>query len=146
MTRPIVALMAGLVIAACSDSSSPNTTNIAGTWTLSATGLTGGGLTCTLTGAVRFVQNGQALSGDLPGDGVITQCTGNGGGAMAQSAGTNLVTGSVNGHGVTFGLDAQSVVATGSVTGTGMMSGSDMTVSYPADGIDVTGAWTATEN
>jgi hypothetical protein len=146
MNRFVAGLLIGLAIAACSDSNAPNTANIAGTWTLSATGLTGGGLTCTLSGTVQFTQNGQVLSGNLPGDGVITHCVGNGGTTDASSSGTDDVTGSVNGNGVTFGLDANAVVATGSVTGTGMMSGSSMTVSYPIDGIDVTGAWTATEN
>jgi hypothetical protein len=112
---------------------------------LTASGLTGGGLTCSLSGTVQFIQNGQVLSGNLPGDGVVTQCVGNGGNPVAQSAGSDLITGSVNGQNVTFGLAANAVVGTGSVTGTGMMSGSNLTVSYPALGIDVNGAWSATE-
>jgi hypothetical protein len=146
MTRSIAVVLASLAIAACSDSSGPRPASVGGTWTLTATGLVGGGLTCTLSGTVQFLQNGQVLSGNLPGNGVITSCTGNGGNVHTQSAGTDLVTGSVNGNAVTFGLAANAVVATGSVTASGVMSGNDMTVSYPASGIDVTGAWSATEN
>jgi hypothetical protein len=142
---PIV--LAGiLVLAACSSTGPSNSTNIAGTWTLTSTDLMGGGNSCTLTGQLQITQSGHSLGGNLPGNGIIVNCVSNDGNSMAQSAGTNLVSGNIDLTAVTLNLAQGSVQATGTVTGNGTMAGPSISANYPASEINVTGSWTATKN
>ena len=140
MPRPIVVVLIAVGIAACGSSTGPNTSNVAGTWTMTANGMTGGGNTCAVSATVQFLQSGMVLSGNLPGSGIVVTCTGSEN-VVDTIAGTDEVTGSVNGHGITYGLAANTIVATGTVTSGSAMSGSSMTLSIPAQSIDVTGQW-----
>jgi hypothetical protein len=146
MKRYSTLLAAAAVLAGCSTSGPSNSTNIAGTWTLTSTNLTGGGNSCSLTGQMQITQSGNSLGGNLPGNGVQVNCTNYSGSSMAQSAGTNLVSGSISLTVVALDLDNGSVQAAGTVTGTGAMSGPTISVNYPASQINVTGSWSATKN
>jgi hypothetical protein len=137
--RCIIAVLAAVSIAACSSGTAP-TANVAGTWTLTGNTLTGAGTTCGVSATVQFVQNGSVLSGSLPGSGIVVNCTGSEV-VVDTIVGTDVVTGSVNGANIVLQLASNTVVATGTVTGGNAMSGSMMTLSIPARGIDVTGAW-----
>jgi ABC-type uncharacterized transport system auxiliary subunit len=140
-------ILLAAALAGCSSSTSPNPTNIAGTWTLVTTNMFGGGNTCVLTGQVQITQNGHNLGGNLPGNGVIVNCNNGEGSSMAQSAGTNLVSGTINGKAVSFNLANGAVIASGMFTAVGTMSGNSIAVSYPASDIAVSGGtWTATLN
>lgn len=138
MMRHVVAVLAALSLAGCSNSTSPN--DLAGTWDITSTTLTGTGGNCTLTGQIQFTQSGTMLGGNLPGSGVVVTCSAT---SSGQAAGNDLVFGHVSGTGVLFNLASGFVVATGNITGTGAMNGS-MIVWYPASQINVSGTWTAT--
>ena len=140
MKRSVVAVVVAAALASCTSSTSP--TDLAGTWTLTSTNLTGSGGNCTLTGLVQFTQNGTTLGGNLPESGVVVTCSAT---SSGQAAGTDLIFGTVKGTGVSFNLASGFVVATGNVTGTGAMTGS-MVVWYPASQINLTGTWTAALN
>jgi hypothetical protein len=140
MMRHVVAVVAAFALAGCSNSTAP--TDLAGTWTLTSTNLTGAGGNCTLTGQVQFTQSGTTLGGNLPNSGVVVTCSAT---SSAQATGNDLIFGHVSGTGVLFNLATGFVVATGNITGAGAMTGS-MVVWYPASQINVTGTWTATLN
>lgn len=147
MKRGIIMLVAGaavVAVAACSSSTSPNSVNIAGTWTLSSTDLSGGGASCSLLGDVQFSQSGHSLGGNLPDSGVKVSCLITGGNSSSSRAGTSLVSGSINNSDVSFNLASGFVVANGTVTGSGAMSGSSITVTDANNSIDVSGTWSAT--
>ncbi len=138
-----ILLVVAAALGGCSSSTSPS--DIAGTWSLNATNLTGAGGTCTLNGTVQFTQNGTNLGGNLPGGGVMVNCTSTTGTSTAVSTGNDVIMGFVNGNGVSFNLDTGSVIASGNVTGGNTMSGSTIVVWYPHSSINVTGSsWTAT--
>jgi hypothetical protein len=146
MKRGIIMLVAAgaVAVVGCSSSTSPNSVNIAGTWSLSSSDLTGSGASCSLLGDVQFSQSGNSLGGNLPDSGVKVSCLIGGGNASSTRAGTSLVSGTINNSAVSFNLASGFVVARGTVTGTGTMSGSSITVVDAINSINVSGTWSAT--
>jgi hypothetical protein len=133
-------------VAACGSSSvGPTNGPLTGTWTLSAPGLTMAGATCSFSGTMSITQNGGSLRGDLPSPGITTVCVGGASKDSVTDAGTGLASGTVSGSMVTLSLDNNNAVqASGTVSGN-MMSGSTMTINYPPNIVNATGAWTATK-
>jgi len=145
MRHIVVGLFVAIpVVAACNDNVGPPQFGGTTTWALHADSLTGGGLTCVLAGTVVFVQNTATLTGNLPGNGVVTNCSGNGGNVMGQSSGTNDVNGTLNGALISFNLDSGAIIASGTVyIASDSMAGDSMTVSYASGPINVKGSWYA---
>jgi len=147
MRHIVIALFVALPVLAACDNSSPAGPSGTSTWALHADSLTGAGLTCVLSGTVQFNQNNTTLTGNLPGNGVVTECTGPGGPFIAQSAGSGLVNGTLNSAQISFNLDSGAIVASGTVfIAVDSMKGTAMTVTYANPAIHVTGSWFATKS
>ena len=112
-------LICAAVLAGCSgDSTGPSQTNVAGVWTLSASNMSGQGVSCNLGNtSVTLTQSGSTFSGSY-GPGTIT-CFAGGQSASVQAQGT-IVNGVISGTGVQFDLDTQDLHHTGNVNGNSM--------------------------
>ncbi len=108
------------VAAACGgdDSTGPSQANVAGSWTLSASNVSGQGVSCNLSPTAMIInQSGTTFSGSY-GPGTVT-CLAGGESASASVQGT-VVNGTVNGNSVTFDLDTQDTRFTGTMSGNSM--------------------------
>jgi hypothetical protein len=113
-------VLLALALTACGgdDATGPSNANLAGAWTLSATNMSGSGVSCGLSAAALTIgQSGTTFSGSY-GPGTLTCVAG------SQSIGATIqgtiVNGTVDGNAVTFDLDTQDFHHTGSVSGTSM--------------------------
>ena len=102
-----------VLLAACSDSTGPKEENVSGAWSYNATNLSGGGLSCSITGVTMTVsQSGTTFSGTYsPG---TLSC-----GSLGSTnfTGGTVVTGKVTGSGVSFNFDTQDWMHNGLISG-----------------------------
>jgi hypothetical protein len=108
------------VAAACGgdDSTGPSQANVAGTWTLSASNMSGQGVSCNLGNtSVTLTQSGTTFSGSY-GPATIT-CFAGGQSSSVLAQGV-IVNGAINGTAVQFDLDTQDLHHTGTVNGNSM--------------------------
>jgi hypothetical protein len=117
-TSALVAAVLALAACGGSDSTGPSDANVAGAWTLSASNMSGQGVSCTLSGSnLSITQSGTTFSGSY-GPGTLTCVAG------TQSVGSTVqgtvVNGTVDGNAVAFDLDTQDFHHTGSVSGSSM--------------------------
>jgi len=108
-------------LAGCaSDSTGPKVPDVSGTWTLSLTNMSGGGISCSSASGTTMMlsQSGTTFSGTYSGGTVI--CIG-GGSSVTGDVGTGvIVNGAVNGDTVSFQIDGPDVPATGTISGDSM--------------------------
>lgn len=123
MRRTIYMLVCLMLIATgCgSDSTGPEAARLTGSWSYNATGITGGGLSCSMTGlTLLLTHSGSSLSGTTAGGRMDCQA-----GTIVESfivgAGT-ITNGSINGNVVTFSMGT-----TGAFRNTGTLSGNAIT-------------------
>jgi hypothetical protein len=115
---PLIA--AALLASACGggDSAGPSDANLAGSWTLSASNVSGQGVSCGLGNTpVTISQSGGTFTGTY-GPGTIT-CVAGGQSSSGTTQGT-IVNGTVDVNAVQFDLDTQDFHHTGTVSGNSM--------------------------
>jgi hypothetical protein len=118
--RVFLLLILAIVADACGgdDSTGPSQANVGGAWTLSATNLSGQGVSCNLGNTpVTLSQSGSTFTGSY-GPGTIT-CIAGGQSASVGTQGT-IVNGVVSGNGVQFDLDTQDFHHIGTISGNSM--------------------------
>ena len=106
--------------AACGgdDTTGPSEANVSGNWTLSATNVSGQGVSCNLSPtAMSINQSGITFTGNY-GPGIVT-CVAGSESVSAPVQGT-IVNGTVNGNSVQFDLDTQDTRLTGTMSGNSM--------------------------
>lgn len=113
-----VIALAALIGCGGGDPAGPSNANVAGTWTLTMSNLSGEGVSCNLGSTpLTITQSGTTFSGSY-GPGAFT-CS-----AGSQSSGVQVhgtvVNGTIDGNAVTFDMDTQDFHQTGSVAGTSM--------------------------
>jgi hypothetical protein len=116
-----IATSLAVLITACGDDdpSGPTIPNVAGSWTYSATNITGGGVTCSFTNVpMTLAQTGTTFTGAYAGG--LLACAGPGGSFSEQVAGGSVATGTINGNAVTFDLDNSDWHNTGTISGATM--------------------------
>src|SRR5205809_154278 len=114
----LVCVLTGVLAACGGDSTGPSQANVAGAWMLSATNVSGQGLSCNLgPPPTTLNQSGTTFTGSY-GPGTIT-CLAGGQSGSDQVQGT-VVNGTINGNSVQFDLDTQDAHLTGSVNGNSM--------------------------
>ncbi len=100
------------------DSTGPSNANLAGSWTLSASNVSGQGVSCGLANTpVTISQSGGTFTGTY-GPGTVT-CVAGGQSSSATIQGT-IVNGTVDVNAVQFDLDTQDFHHTGTVSGNSM--------------------------
>ncbi|MGE0353182.1 MAG: hypothetical protein AB7Q69_08075 [Gemmatimonadales bacterium] len=140
-------LAAGVfVFAGCGgDGAGPNpTVNVAGTWDLSISSLSGAGISCTLTGMVVVItQAGTTFSGSYNGG--TMQCYGPGGSTGGPIGSGTVVNGKLSGSEVQFDLDTQDIHQTGSIGGNSMSGTTTwrLDLGAPTGVIVLSGNWSA---
>jgi hypothetical protein len=121
MRRWLGLLVVALAAGGCSGDgpTGSNTTSVAGTWTYSVTNLSGGGLSCNISGVLlTLTQNGSNFQGTYTGG--TLSCAGLGSSGFT---GGSVVSGTVAGNAVTFNFDDADYHHTGTAT-SGSMTGS----------------------
>lgn len=141
-----VAMALAAFLAACGDDpSEPSIRNVAGSWTYAATGLTGGGITCSFRNVpMTLAQNGTTFSGAYAGG--LFSCSGPGGSISEQVAGGAVASGTIDGNSVQFDIDNADWRNTGTISGSSM---SGTVVVRATDGtttFTLTGDFTATRD
>ncbi|MGH7510253.1 MAG: hypothetical protein ACREMZ_12400 [Gemmatimonadales bacterium] len=139
-----VLLLFALAAAGCGDDSTgPSEANLAGAWTLSATNVSGQGVSCNLSPTpVTISQSGTTFTGTY-GPGTVTCVSGTE--SVSFSVQGSVVNGSVSGNAVQFDLDTQDVHHTGSLSGNSMSGTVRWTIDFGGDiGIvTLNGNWAA---
>jgi hypothetical protein len=133
------------VAAACGgdDSTGPSQANVTGNWILSATNVSGQGVSCNLNPtAMSINQSGTTFSGNY-GPGVVT-CLAGTESASSPVQGT-VVNGSVNGNSVQFDLDTQDTRLTGAISGNSMSGTVHWVIDFGGDigVVTLNGNWAA---
>jgi hypothetical protein len=118
--RVLLVSCLAIVGAACGgdDSTGPSQTSVGGSWMLSASNMSGQGVSCNLLNTpVSLSQSGTTFTGTY-GPGTLS-CQA---GGQPVSVGTqgSIVNGSINGNSVTFDLDTQDLHHTGTISGNSM--------------------------
>jgi hypothetical protein len=105
--------------AACGDDSTgPSTINLAGSWTLTVSNMSGQGVSCNLLNTpVTISQTGTTFTGTY-GPGTLS-CQA-GGQPVSESTHGSIVSGTINGNSVQFDLDTPDLHHTGTVSGNSM--------------------------
>jgi hypothetical protein len=139
----ISALAAGAGACGGDDSTGPSHANVAGTWSLSASNMSGQGVSCNLgSTSVTLTQSGTTFSGSY-GPGTIT-CFAGSQSASVQAQGT-IVNGVISDTGVQFDLDTQDLHHTGNVSGNSMSGTARWTFDLGGDVgvVTLNGNWSA---
>ena len=123
VTKMIVACVSVIAIAACGSSDSttgpagPTNANVAGSWNYSATNLTGGGVSCSVSGTVMtFTQAGATFSGTYSGGTLICGAPGVPNQTAPIGSGT-IASGTVSINNVSFNFDTSDWQNTGAISG-----------------------------
>ena len=109
-----------MVAGACGgdDSTGPSRANVAGSWTLSASNVSGQGVSCNLSNTpMTLTQSGDTFTGSY-GPGSLTCFAG--GESFSGGANGTIVNGVVEGNSVQFDLNTQDLHQTGTVSGNSM--------------------------
>src|SRR4051794_12957750 len=117
--RALVLFILTIAAGACGgDSTGPSQANLAGSWTLIASNMSGQGVSCNLLNTpLSLTQSGTTFTGTY-GPGTLS-CQA---GGQPASTGVNgsVVNGTINGNSVQFDLDTQDLHHTGSINGNSM--------------------------
>jgi hypothetical protein len=121
-----------LLLAGCGgDSTGPSDANVAGTWTLSASNMSGQGVSCNLGNTpLTISQSGGTFTGSY-GPGTLT-CVAGTESASVPVHGT-VVNGTVNLSAVQFDLDTQDLHHTGTVSGNSMSGTAQWSFDFGGD-------------
>jgi len=142
------ALAVSLLLAGCGgDNTSPSgNVNVSGTWLLSLSNFSGGGLSCSGSGVqLGLSQSSTVFTGTHVG-GTLT-CLANGQTVSGQLAQGTILNGTVAGSTINFDVDTPDSHFTGTVTGNSMSgTGTDKEdFGAPVGVIVLTGSWGATK-
>jgi hypothetical protein len=114
----LVCLFAGFVEACGNDSTGPSQASVGGPWTLSASNMSGEGVSCNLLNTpLSLTQSGTTFTGTY-GPGTLS-CQA-GGSPVSVNTHGSIVNGTVNGNSIQFDLDTQDFHHTGTVNGSSM--------------------------
>jgi len=141
MTAFCVALAAGLAACGSSDTGNmnPTGTGLTGTWSYSASAVSGDTVSCSVAGAtLALTQTGSTFTGTYSG--AQLSCTVNGKNYAFTKSG-NVTNGTINGQDVSFNFDSATITNTGTVN-SGFTSMSGMATATQL-GVTVTGPWMA---
>ena len=137
-------LICATVIAACGgDSTGPSAASVAGAWTMSATNVSGQGVSCNLAPTpVTLSQSGITFTGTY-GPGTVTCVSGIE--SVSFPVQGNVVSGTLNGNSVQFDLDTQDVRLTGTLSGNSMSGTARWTIDFAGDigVVTLNGNWAA---
>jgi hypothetical protein len=119
ISKALFAVCATVLLAACGGDgvSGPVNANLAGSWSYSASNLSGGGFNCFVSGTTMVIsQTAAGFTGSYSGG--ILSCSYQGGTSTNSSAGTGSVSsGTVSVNAVAFNFDTSDWANTGSVSG-----------------------------
>jgi hypothetical protein len=143
--RVLLVSCLAVVGAACGgdDSTGPSQASVSGNWTLSATNVSGQGVSCNLSPTPMSIdQSGTTFSGNY-GPGTVT-CLAGSESASAPVQGT-VVNGTINGNSVQFDLDTQDTRLTGAMSGNSMSGTVRWTIDFGGDigVVTLNGNWSA---
>jgi hypothetical protein len=100
------------------DSTGPSRASVAGSWTLSASNVSGSGVSCSLGNTpMTLTQSGDTFTGSY-GPGTLTCVAG--GESISGGANGTIVNGVLNGNSVQFDLNTQDLHHTGTISGNSM--------------------------
>ena len=125
------------------DSTGPSQASIAGAWTLSATNVSGQGVSCNLNNTpVTINQSGSTFTGTY-GPGTVT-CLAGAESVSFPVQGT-VVNGTLNGNSVQFDLDTQDIHHVGTLSGNSMSGTVQWTIDFGGDigVVTLSGNWSA---
>ena len=129
---------------ACGDSTGPSA-DLTGAWGFSASNLSGGGVSCNVSGVtLTLTQSNGSFSGSYS-SGTLA-CTGPGGSFSDTFSGGIVVNGSISSTGaVTFNLDTSDFQLTGTVSGNSMSGTATIRVDFgaPTGVVTLSGNWGA---
>jgi hypothetical protein len=117
--RVLVLSAFAVFLGACGgDSTGPSQANVAGSWTFSASNVSGQGLSCSTSPTPMTInQSGTTFTGTY-GPGTLTCVAGTQSGSTPVQG--TIVNGTISGNSVQFDLDTQDAHATGAVNGNSM--------------------------
>ena len=125
------------------DSTGPSQASLGGVWTLSATNVSGQGVSCNLSPSrMTISQSGTTFTGTY-GPGTVT-CV-SGADSFSYVAQGTVVNGTVNGNSVQFDLDTQDLHLTGGVNGNSMSGTARWSIDFGGDigVVTLNGNWSA---
>jgi len=144
----VLGTVVALLVAGCGgdDSTGPSNADVAGTWTLAVSNMSGGGISCTSNTPfpLTLSQSGTTFNGTY-GAGNVT-CVG-GGESITFTASGSVVNGSVSGNTVNFDLDTQDFHHTGTLNGNSMSGTATWTfdLGAPVGEVTLSGNWSASK-
>lgn len=137
-------LAAAPVFNACGgDSTGPSDASVGGAWTLSATNVSGQGVSCNLSPTpATIAQSGSTFTGTY-GPGTVVCLAGTE--SVSFSVQGSIVSGTVTGNSVQFDLDTQDVHHVGTLSGNSMSGTVRWTVDFGGDigVVTLNGNWAA---
>ncbi|HEX6434344.1 MAG TPA: hypothetical protein VFZ87_08865, partial [Gemmatimonadales bacterium] len=145
---PVLGLVVGILACGDDNGTGPTFANVNGSWSLSITGMTGGGAQCGTTSPIQltFQQSTTTFTGTYSGGGVLT-CTAPFGSFSAATGSGSVIDGEISRNEVSFDLDSANFHHTGTVAGSSMTGTAIWTfVEGSASTLGaLTGSWTATK-
>ena len=137
-------LLTALLLGACgSDSTGPSEVNLDGAWTLSATNVSGQGVSCNLGPTPATInQSGSTFTGNY-GPGTVTCLAGTE--SVSFPVQGTIVSGTISGNSVQFNLDTQDLHLAGSRSGNSMSGTVQWTIDFGGDigVVTLSGNWAA---
>lgn len=143
-----LALCGSAVLCGCGssgNSSGPKSpANVTGSWTYTASDLSGDGYTCTVTGAILTLEQTDTTFAGTYADALLS-CTSGSTTINNPGLSGDIVNGTVSGSSVSFEIDGATYTNTGSVSGTTMSGTASLSTAGSGTNITVTGSWTAAQ-
>jgi hypothetical protein len=134
-----------VALTACSDSDStgPETASLNGRWTYNASNISGGGMSCNITGvSFTLTQSGNTFTGTTLGGAI--SCSAPGVPTFSDNLGNDVIAnGTINGTSVTFDIGTPDIHHTGAVSGSSMNGVVVIRISTGASTITLSGNFSA---